>query len=696
MQDNKDTDYAGKTNPIPAIKMPGQRYRAIRKLGAGSMGEVYLAEDTKLHRRVAIKSIRADRTAAGQILRRIKRECLLHARIGAHPHIVTLFDLHDDGDRLFLVMEYVDGDTLDHVLAAHRKEGRPFPIGDSVDIAIQCLRGLAHVHARGIIHRDIKPANVMLTRDSDGNYTAKIMDFGVARQEEQDPDVTTLTHPGSRSPGTPLYMAPEQIDSATYGPVVPASDLYAVGVLLYQMITGQPPFTGSLTDVFNGHLNVDPKPMRRPNGTEPHPLLAEAIDRALLKHAHLRFASAAEFAAELESIRFLVTSGQRSDDSASDSMFATSWHASLTRWVFAGLAGLLIAAAGVVGFRELPAVRLAWESLGLDGLVNSPAAPSGTPAPTTTNLPEVHSGETMDGSIGKTSKPARIPARPAPLKDTSTPAIKAAPETAPATPPAPAPATVTRTPEIIPPKPKSTPEIVPPTPGPVPVTAVTPAEAIPQKPELTPQSLPPVPAPDAAVTPAPTPAPVLDDAVTGGELFNVTPDSGPAVTPAPTPADTPPAPADGAKVHLEAADVPMVMEAADVVSLGEPQVHPIDEEVGLEPVAVTTPAPSKPESGPAEPAKAREAGSRTYRVLQGDTLDSIAKQFGISVDDLTRWNQLRSANDIRPEQVLYLYERPGLSSPPAFDLEGADTGRKESKPKEIIRKTKGMIKDLID
>lgn len=670
MQDNKDTDFAGKTNPIPAIKLPGQRYRAIRKLGAGSMGEVYLAEDTKLDRRVAIKSIRADRTAAGQILRRIKRECLLHARIGAHPHIVTLFDLHDDGERLFLVMEYVDGDTLDHVLAAHRKEGRPFPIGDSVDIAIQCLRGLAHVHARGIIHRDIKPANVMLTRDSAGNYTAKIMDFGVARQEEQDPDVTTLTHPGGRSPGTPLYMAPEQIDSATYGPVVPASDLYAVGVLLYQLITGQPPFTGSLTDVFNGHLNVDAKPMRRPNGAEPHPLLAEAIDRALEKHAHLRFASAAEFAAELESIRFLVTSGQNSEDTYSDSMLANAWHASATRWAVAGLAGLAIAAAGFVGFRELPAVRLAWESLGLDGLVASPAAPSGTPASSGTSLPEVHTGETLDGGVGKTGKPARIPAKPEPLKDTSAPAEKPAPA------PAPAPkAEAARTPEIIPPTPATTPEIIPPNPAP------------------TPEIIPPTPAPDTAVSPAPPP--VLDDSVIASDLFEVAPGiQSPSPVPLTPEVPAPPADATGTNVHLEAAEVPMVMEAADVVSLGEADVHPIDEEVGLEPITAATADAPKAETPPPEPPKAPE--DRTYTVLPGDTLDVIARRFGLAADDLTRWNQLRSASDIRPDQVLYLYERPGLTPPPAFDLEGADTGRKESKSKEIIRKTKGLIKGLID
>jgi serine/threonine-protein kinase len=684
VSDHIDTDFVGGATPPPALKLPGHRYRIIRKLGSGSMGEVHLAEDTKLHRRVAIKSIRADRTAAGQILRRIKRECLLHARIGAHPHIVTLFDLHDEGDQLHLVMEYVDGDTLDHVLAGYRRESRSFPIGDAVDIAIQCLHGLVHVHARGIIHRDIKPANVILTQDSAGRYVAKIMDFGVARQEEQDPDVTTLTHPGSRSPGTPLYMAPEQIDSVTYGPVVPASDLYAVGVMLYQLVAGHTPFTGSLTDVFNGHLNLEPRPIVRPSGRVPHPLLTDAIDRALEKHSHLRFASAAEFAAELESIRFLITSGDVTEESEEDdSMLASAWHSSFTRWAIAGLAGLAIAAVAFVGLRDVP-IQLALDML--DGIASAPSPQSSPPVA----VPNNETAETVEP--GEDHEPDRVvpkPVKAAPRKTEPatkpeplpTPAPAAPPASAPAAPAPEASAPVTpapTTPEPAQPVAEATPqgpaEAIVDTPmavegSPVPVTPVTPP--------ITPPIIPPVAPPTAeAVLDE---APVAEDTIPGLESV---------VVQDPYQLNSTPEPQVGTGVLLEAAELPITMEATDVVTLEERAISPIDEEVGLEPVEVAKAA--EPEPAPETPAPAK-----TYTVQAGDTLDIIARRFGVTVGELARWNRMSNPNDLRADQVLYLYERPGL--PPIVENSNAlDMGKRESKSKEIFRKTKDRVKGWID
>lgn len=130
------------------------------------------------------------------------------------------------------------------------------------------------------------------------------------------------------------------------------------GVLLYQLVSGHPPFMGSLTDVFNGHLNHEPRPIRRSDGSGPHPLLQEAIEKALQKHAHRRFASAEEFAAQLESIRFLVAAGAPSDDSDhsydDDSVLTKAWHTSATRWALAGLAGLAIAGTAFIGLRAAP------------------------------------------------------------------------------------------------------------------------------------------------------------------------------------------------------------------------------------------------------------------------------------------------------------------------------------------------------
>lgn len=683
MSDHIDTDFVGGATPPPALKLPGHRYRIIRKLGSGSMGEVHLAEDTKLHRRVAIKSIRADRTAAGQILRRIKRECLLHARIGAHPHIVTLFDLHDEGDQLHLVMEYVDGDTLDHVLAGYRRESRSFPIGDAVDIAIQCLHGLAHVHARGIIHRDIKPANVILTQDGAGRYIAKIMDFGVARQEEQDPDVTTLTHPGSRSPGTPLYMAPEQIDSVTYGPVVPASDLYAVGVMLYQLVAGQTPFTGSLTDVFNGHLNLDPRPIVRPSGRVPHPLLTDAIDRALEKHSHLRFASAAEFAAELESIRFLITSGDVTEESEEDdSMLASAWHSSFTRWAIAGLAGLAIAAVAFVGLRDVP-IQLALEML--DGIASAPSSQNTPPVA----APSGESAETAESA--EENEPDRIVSKPvnsAPRKTEAATKPDPLPTPAPAAPPASVPAPAPTTPATN-------------TPAPAPAVAEVVSQGPPEAPVETPMAVEGSPVPEAQVTPPITPpitppaAPPTTEAVL--DVAPLTEETIPGlesvVVQDPYQLNSTPEPQAGTGVLLEAAELPITMEATDVVTLDEPATSPIDEEVELEPVEVAKAA--EPAPAPEAPAPETPAPAKTYTVQAGDTLDIIARRFGVTVGELARWNQISNPNDLRADQVLYLYERPGL--PPIVENSNAlDMGKRESKPKELLRKTKDKFKEWID
>jgi len=295
-----DTD-SEQTQPLAPPPPPvfGDRFRVIRVLGTGAMGDVYLAQDTKLHRRVAIKCIRSEHRASAMFLQRIKRECLLHARTGAHPHIVTLYDLLESEDQLLIVMEYVEGEALDVVLKRQAGSGTSLAPAWCAAIAVQCLEALSHTHRHGIIHRDIKPANVILDGKDADKVCAKLMDFGIARLEEEDPAVTTLTQPGARSPGTPLYMSPEQIDSGTYGPVTPSADLYAMGVMLYHMLSGRPPFTGTMTDIFNGHLNFTPKPILLDSGSPPDPALVAVLDRAMAKRPADRFSTAAAFAGAL-------------------------------------------------------------------------------------------------------------------------------------------------------------------------------------------------------------------------------------------------------------------------------------------------------------------------------------------------------------------------------------------------------------
>lgn len=273
------------------------RYRLIRPLGGGGMGNVYLAEDSLLTRQVAIKTIRPDLSAHEEVRSRIKREYRFHAAIGAHPHIVTLYDTLEENGHIYLVMEYVAGVTLASLLAA-KPQAMVFPTTVSLDIVRQLLLGLVAIHGAGIVHRDIKTANVLLQQRQDGQYLAKLADFGIARAALEDESVTRLTSLGVQGPGTPRYMAPERIDPSRYGAIGPASDVYSVGIILYEMLTGQPPFTGTMTEIFSGHL-VQP-PSFAPLTDHCPPQVAAALRTALAKESLDRFASAEAFLNALE------------------------------------------------------------------------------------------------------------------------------------------------------------------------------------------------------------------------------------------------------------------------------------------------------------------------------------------------------------------------------------------------------------
>jgi len=282
---------------------PDPRFKLIRCLGSGGMGDVHLAEDSKLRRMVAIKTIRADLCKDDEICKRIERECLLHAKIGSHPHIVTLFDRIEHGSQINLVMEYVEGETLQDLLTKGRagaaSGGRSLSWKDGINIAVQTLEALGRIHAHGIVHRDIKPSNIIVTRDDAGAYCAKLMDFGIARMQADDEQSTMLTKDGAGSPGTPTYMAPEQIDPKTFGPVSSATDVYAMGVMLYQILSGRPPFVGSITEVFNGHVNCQPPAIDFHGDTTVPPEIKEILDCALAKKPSQRFPSVKVFREEL-------------------------------------------------------------------------------------------------------------------------------------------------------------------------------------------------------------------------------------------------------------------------------------------------------------------------------------------------------------------------------------------------------------
>ena len=259
------------------------KYEVRRELGSGAMGIVYEGYDPLIERVVALKTIRADQLAsehAETVIARFRREAQAAGRL-THPNIVGIYDFGDDAGVWYIAMELVKGRELKEYFEANERFATP----DIVRILTQILAALGYSHRLGVIHRDIKPSNVFLLPDG----TAKVADFGIAHV-----DSSQLTQVGTVL-GTPAYMSPEQILGL---PVDGRSDLFSVGVILYQFLTGERPFTGSATIVMRKVLEEDPLPPSRFNVQ-----IAGAMDnivrRALAKRPEDRFQSADEFAEAL-------------------------------------------------------------------------------------------------------------------------------------------------------------------------------------------------------------------------------------------------------------------------------------------------------------------------------------------------------------------------------------------------------------
>lgn len=261
------------------------KYEIRRELGSGAMGVVYEGWDPGIARSVAIKTVRRDqldRVEAGEILARFQREAQSAGRL-SHPNIVAIYEYGEEVDAngsstAFIAMEFVEGRELRDYFDSNER----FALPEVGRIMGQLLAALGHAHQHGIVHRDIKPANIIVLKDG----TAKVADFGIARIESSN-----LTQAGVVL-GTPAYMSPEQFMGQ---PVDGRSDLFSAGVILYQFLTGDKPFTGTLTSIMHKVLKEEPPAPSELNVQVPRPVDA-LIQRALAKRPEERFQTAQEFA----------------------------------------------------------------------------------------------------------------------------------------------------------------------------------------------------------------------------------------------------------------------------------------------------------------------------------------------------------------------------------------------------------------
>ncbi|MCL4265834.1 MAG: serine/threonine protein kinase [Anaerolineae bacterium] len=264
-----------------AIVLNG-RYQLLERVGSGGMAVVYKAQDRALGRIVAIKMLQESLTSDEGFLRRFQREAHAAANL-THPNIVTVHDIGQDGHRYYIVMEFVDGRTLKQLIRQYADNGRFMPINHALDLTVQICNGIGYAHRANLVHCDVKPQNILVTHDEQ----VKVADFGIARAMSQATQQLTTDQVW----GTPQYFSPEQ---AAGEMPTPASDVYAIGVLMFEMLTGRLPFQAeSHTALALKHIQEPPPPITIYNPSVPKQL-EQIINKLLAKEPAGRYRTAGQ------------------------------------------------------------------------------------------------------------------------------------------------------------------------------------------------------------------------------------------------------------------------------------------------------------------------------------------------------------------------------------------------------------------
>lgn len=338
-------DYSG--------KLLTARYLLRRRIGYGGMATVYEAVDRELNKPVAVKILNPNYASQAEYLARFRQEAREAARI-RHDNLVDVTDQGSTADGLaYFVMEFLRGETLQNYLHPGDDESRPVPWRTLLSIVAQVCDALQHAHEHGVIHRDIKPGNIFLMSRRKGEFRVKVLDLGIAKVLDgyQGPGAQSLTRPSQGTPGTPEYMSPEQVRGVPAAS--PQTDIYAVGVMMYRMLTGTLPFYSSVSpyDVMEQHCKQSPEPPREraPSLGIPAALEREVL-RALAKRPEDRQTSAQELGDTLRALEAEEIRREREEEARTAQFHITTepprrtW-ARLLSYLAAGFSGMAFSTA---------------------------------------------------------------------------------------------------------------------------------------------------------------------------------------------------------------------------------------------------------------------------------------------------------------------------------------------------------------